>query len=317
MNFNSTINATTIKTKVASEISPETKPFMVKQSEILYTAKLKIYAIDSWIIMAISVHFEPISFFITPIVEMQGIYKSENTKNESAEQGFKARLEVERSKLWLIALLDESAPTLLIIPIVPTMISFATIPQIRQAIAPHEPKPSGLNIGAKNKPICLKMLFSGLSLNEKSQLSKIQIIIEKLTIKDPTLNTNDFILDHNTFDILLIFGNLYGGSSIIKLVSPLFKIVFCKIKLTSIATSTLKRYSEKIIKNFCFTKNAVQMTVYSGIFALHDKYGDNIAVFILLFLSSSVLAVIVLVVEQPKPIKRVKTLFPDKPMSEK
>ena len=119
--------------------------------------------------MAISVHFLPISFRITPIVEIQGKYSSENTKNESAEQGFRCRAEDDKSKLSLMSILVEMSPaTLFIIPIVPTIISFATTPQIRQTTAPHEPNPSGANIGAKNCPMLYRMLFSVLNLKVKS-----------------------------------------------------------------------------------------------------------------------------------------------------
>ena len=68
---------------------------------------------------------------------------------------------------------DEVSPILLIMPIVPTIISFATTPQIRQTTAAHEPKPSGANIGDKNfKGLLDSFSISKLDIKDEWQIRR-------------------------------------------------------------------------------------------------------------------------------------------------
>ena len=84
----------------------------------------------------ITVHFAPISLAKTLTVEMQGKYKSENTKNDKLLGSVSENTLDDNSKLFEISckVLCELQPLTKLIVL--TMISFATKPHKRQATAP-------------------------------------------------------------------------------------------------------------------------------------------------------------------------------------
>ena len=145
-----------------------------------------MYAMSNCITTDIIVHFAPISARITLIVAMQGVYKRQNVKNESALAGEKLITLVESPKLVPTRSIDE---ILLIIPILLTISSFATIPAKSALTAPHSPKPRGAKIGAMICATLCKMLVLALlgvfiSINSKLsvKLCKSQMMIEKKNI---------------------------------------------------------------------------------------------------------------------------------------
>ena len=102
-----------------------------------------------------------------------------------------------------------------------------------------------------------------------------------------------------------------------KLCLPLLSIVLLRMRLIKNATAIPKKYIDRTTIVLELTKNAPQIVEYNGSFALQDRYGVKIAVFILLFLSSKFLLVNDAVVAQPKLISKVNTLLPLNPSLEK
>lgn len=84
------------------------------------------------------------------MVEIQGKYSKAKVKKERLLLVVKNNALVESSKLVEISLILDAPSIPLIIPIVLTIISFATKPQSKVLVAPIVPKPNGINIGDKN-----------------------------------------------------------------------------------------------------------------------------------------------------------------------
>ena len=112
---------------------------------------------------------------------------------------------------------------------------------------------------------------------------------------------------------IFIFGILYGGNSRMNELCLLGMIVLSNILTITIPIRLDNRYRKNIKKTFSEPKNAPPSTAKTGSFALHDIKGVQSTVFNFTCLLSRFSAVINAVAVHPKPIRNVKTLFPDKP----
>ena len=196
-----------------------------------------------------------------------------------------------------------------------TTASFATTPVSSATLACHDPKPSGLNMGAIAEPIAPSMLREGsdIKLRRKSKLCMNHRTTLMANIMVPAFSRKCSTRSQTWVNTLRALGMRYGGSSITNGASCLFEAALRKIRPESMPSITPRTYRLSITRPRCSLKNAPAISPYTGSFAEQLMNGSSNIVMRRSRSLSIVRAPIAAGTVQPKPISSGMKLFPLSP----
>ena len=272
---------------------------------ILYIKNEIMYAIKNWLMTIFVAFFIPNSFFIIPIVAIQGVYSNINIRKLIAELLVNIFSSTTGNTVGF-----EFVNTLNVLNIA----SLAEIPTIIDVTILQSENPSGLNIHDIFFPIIASMLcLSGTYINSELKLFRNHIINDAINITENDLIKNSFVLLHIKYHVFFNDGILYFGNSIINVPSPFFS--FLLVTAVIIIPIIIPIPYNAVIASAGFSlKNIDTNIAYIGIFAEQLINGTSIKL-----KSRSLLDWIVLIesiagTEHPKPNNIGTMLFPDKPI---